>query len=108
MDLARAPRRTARKKGSGYENGLMQFASSGFEIDPIYLTISYPECTKYFRDLIALSWKDAQCFNILYFIPSVHLEACSVTSEYETSFRAHYRQGLWMGVKLSNLFSPLF
>jgi hypothetical protein len=24
MDLARAPRRTARKKGSGYENGIEQ------------------------------------------------------------------------------------
>jgi hypothetical protein len=27
MDLVRAPRRTARKKGSGYKNGIMQMFS---------------------------------------------------------------------------------
>ena len=29
MDLARAPRRTARKKGSGYENALQRAKSTG-------------------------------------------------------------------------------
>jgi hypothetical protein len=32
LDLARAPRRTARKKGSGYENGMNAFIYESFPV----------------------------------------------------------------------------
>ena len=35
LDLARAPRRTARKKGSGYENGETT-SNDGYESEPSY------------------------------------------------------------------------
>jgi hypothetical protein len=37
MDLARAPRRAARKKGSGYENVMSGFKDGGGVIVPGYL-----------------------------------------------------------------------
>jgi hypothetical protein len=43
MDLARAPRRTARKKGSGYENDAHRHAhpcSQGFSVEALGMQIS--------------------------------------------------------------------
>jgi hypothetical protein len=39
MDLARAPRRTARKKGSGYENGEELYMKKDFTGTLVYILV---------------------------------------------------------------------
>jgi hypothetical protein len=48
MDLARAPRRAARKKGSGYENDSKQDAGSDCKFSTLFQRLVFSEFVFYF------------------------------------------------------------